>query len=356
MIETAADATHSDEHVPLEEQKLSDWLAVHIPGFVPPMRMHMLSTGRSNIIFEIADADDKHYVLRRPPSGGTAARTHDVIREWKILTALSDTAVPTPPLAAMCESEEVIGAPFLVMGRVGGRPLNFETGQALSASARQRLGSSLADALHTLHGVDVGAIGLGSLRRERSAVDRQVAVWGRRLDTLINVIEPGMHAEMIELASRLVAKQPKSTRTALLHGDFKADNLMVDDDGQVIAVLDWELATTGDPMIDLAWLLVWWGDDIHSGPWLSTPTNDSNQLCSGRTIAQKYLASSGLDTAPLAFYLAFAYWRLSAINLVTRARFTSGAMAGKALDLERMDLQLQWQVAASRKHLEDVTK
>jgi aminoglycoside phosphotransferase (APT) family kinase protein len=351
MLEASSEAMPVSGEVVRDEQKLSDWLTAHIPGLAPPLRTHMLSAGRSNIIYELTDANDRRYVLRRPPSGGTTARTHDVMREWKILQALSDTAVPTPGLAAMCESEGIIGAPFLVMHRVVGRPLNFDTARTLSASAQQQLGTSLADVLHTLHSIDLDAIGLGSLRRERGAVDRQVTLWRRRLDGLIDVIDARTHADMTELGAGLVEKQPKNNQTVLLHGDFKADNLMIDDAGQVVAVLDWELTTTGNPLIDLAWLLVWWGDDIYGGPWLSTPINASRQLCSGRSIAQRYLASAGFDASALTFYLAFAYWRLSAINLVTRARFVSGAMAGKSLDLERMDLQLQWQMAASRKHL-----
>jgi len=340
----------------LNVQALSDWLTSRVPEFTAPARVRMLSAGRSNIIYELIDSNDKRYVLRRPPQGGTAARTHDVMREWRILEALDRTAVPTPPLVAMCESDSVIGAPFFVMAFVDARPLNFETAQTLSTTAQQQLQTSLADTLQTLHSVDIDAIGLGSFRRTRSVVERQVALWQARLDKLVAEIAPDMHTDMTDLGRRLVARQPTAAHQRLVHGDFKADNLMVGDDGHVVAVLDWELTTTGDPLFDLAWLLMWWGDDYYTGPWLSTPTNHDRQLCSGHAIAERYLSVSAVDGAQLSYYLAFAYWRLSAINLVTRARFASGAMAGKSLDMERMDAQLQWQVQASRGHLDANTE
>lgn len=352
LLETVPENAETDLNV----QSLSDWLSSRIPAFTPPARARMLSAGRSNIIYALTDNNDKRYVLRRPPDGGTTARTHDVLREWTILEALSRTAVPTPPLVVMCEADSVIGAPFFVMGYVDAQPLNFEAGQALSMTARQQLLTSLVDTLHTLHSVDIDAIGLGSFRRTRSIVERQVALWQARLDKLGAEIAPAMYSDMTELGRRLVTLQPAVAHQTLVHGDFKADNLMVGDDGQVVAVLDWELTTTGDPLCDLAWLLMWWGDDFYTGPWLSTPINHDRQLCSGHAIAERYLSISSVDGAQLAYYLAFAYWRLSAINLVTRARFASGAMAGKSLDLERMDEQLLWQVQASRGHLDTNTK
>jgi len=351
LVETV---TRAAGEASLDERRLSDWLRRHAPDVDVPVSARMLSAGRSNIIYELTGTDGRRYVLRRPPHGGTEARTHDVLREWKILQALEPTAVPTPPLVAMCETDDVIGTPFFVMEFVPAQPLNFQTARSLDETARKRLSRSLGGALHKLHSIDIEAVGLGSLHRERSVVERQVSGWQRRLDSLADLLSPAMYADMTDLGRRLVATQPESLPQTLVHGDFKSDNLMVDDSGQVVAVLDWELTTTGDPFVDLAWLMMWWGDDIYTGPWLFDPVNKDGRLCSGRDIADEYLKLSGADAAQLPFYLSFAYWRLTAINLVTRARFVSGAMAGKSLDLQRMAAQLQWQVQACRGYLDAI--
>jgi aminoglycoside phosphotransferase (APT) family kinase protein len=330
---------------------LSAWLEDHVHGFTGPARITILSAGRSNITYQIVDAQGAGFVLRKPPLTGYQSGSHNVQRECTIISALRDTAIAVPDIAAFCEEPGVLDTPFFVMNLVPGMPLNHDSARNLNPAARQHAGSSLATTMAGLHGLDIDSLGLGGFRRPKTLVERQISGWSRRLDGLGSAVPTEYQTRMTEIAEELLGRQPAPQRESMVHGDFKADNLMVDESGGVAALLDWELTAVGDPLIDLGWLLMWWGDDVCTGPWLSTPLNQDGTFPSGRHIAAEYAELSGLDITRLDFYIAFAYWRLCAINAATRARFLSGAMEGKELDLDRMDAQLAWQIDASRHHL-----
>jgi aminoglycoside phosphotransferase (APT) family kinase protein len=336
----------------LDVPRLTQWLTDHAPVVRPPVTARVISAGRSNLTYEVTDANATRYVLRRPPAGDLAAGAHDVEREWRILQALAPTPIATPPLVALCADHDVMGAPFFLMRYVAGRPLSLAAAQGMTPHARRRAAEHLTQALATLHSVDIDDAGLASFRRPRNYVERQISGWLRQLDRLGTAIPPDFHIEMTTLGNQLVDARPEPQREVLVHGDFKADNLMIDESGALTAVLDWELSAIGDPLADLGWLLIWWGDDVYEGPWLSTPVNQGRQFRSGTELARTYARHSGLDVTALDYYLAFAYWRLCAINTTTRARFLSGAMTGKSLDVPKINFQLAWQLTAAREHLE----
>ncbi|MCE4265375.1 MULTISPECIES: phosphotransferase family protein [Rhodococcus] len=335
----------------IDLDRITDWIQRNVPAITLPISMSIISAGRSNLIYEVRDSNGIRYVLRRPPLGDGAAGTHDVKREWEILTALKSSPIPTPSLVALCEDVEVLGAPFFLMNFVPGSPLNFDHVQHMTLPARMKVCASMAQALGLLHTLDINQVGLGNFRRPRSYVERQVVGWLRRLDAIGDLVPSAYRARMLTTGNHLVDHRPDAPRESIVHGDFKADNIMLDGNGQVTAILDWELTAVGDPLVDLGWLMIWWGDDDHAGPWLSKPVNNSGQLNSSYAIAELYSAETGIGIDNLDYYKAFAYWRLCAINTLTRARFVSGAMVGKHLDIGIMDAQLDWQLQASQAHL-----
>ena len=313
-----------------EVARLGAWLSSRC-GLREPISVAPIAGGRSNLTSVVTDADGRRVVVRRPPLSGVLASAHDVVREGRIMAALAPTAVPVPGVLAVA-TEEQLGAPALVMEHVEGLVVrDREVAAGLDREARARLAPALAVVLATLHEVDVDAVGLGELARRSGYLARQVARWSRQLeagsDRRIAVLE--------ELAHRLAAAVPEEEQLALVHGDYRLDNLIVDGD-RVLAVLDWELATLGDPLADLGTLLAYWG--VPEGPGRpasvihpALPT--ALEGFSGPSeLVTSYAAARGLDAEDLAErlrpFLAFAWFRIACILEGVRARTASGAYGG----------------------------
>jgi aminoglycoside phosphotransferase (APT) family kinase protein len=304
---------------------ITRWLAERTT-VAPPLTWRLLAGGRSNLTYELTDAAGHRWVLRRPPMAGVVGSAHDVVREFTIMAALSGHDVPLPVMVASCADPDVIGAPFFVMSFVEGitLPDRQSAERDLAPSRRPAVGPRMAAVLAAIHAVPTGLLGAdrpGQGRRGTDYVRRQLVRWTEQLDRLGVRQSPAMRAVL----RRLTEGVPGQREVTVVHGDFRLGNVILTRSGRIAAVLDWELATLGDPLADLGWLLAYWATEplgAHDMP-LPVPT-----LAEGFTprdeVGRHYAAASGRSLADLDFYLGFAFWRLAAIYSGVQARVRSG--------------------------------
>ncbi len=314
----------------LDVVKVGRWLAEHC-GAAPPITVSPISGGRSNLTSVVIDARGQRFVVRRPPLSGVLASAHDVAREGRIMAALAATDVPVPEVLGIEEDPSITGAPFLVTAFVDGEVVRDRaTATALNTIERAQLGPAVAHTLAAIHAVDIDAAGLGSLARRDGYLARQVARWTRQLasgsDRPLAVLDA--------LARDLAAAIPPQVGVALVHGDFRLDNLIVDpSSGTVSAVLDWELATLGDPLADVGTLLAYWGVPATQHGAASVLLDDLPTGLSGFSAPRELVAAyavatdQGVDELAerLRPYLAFAWFRIACILEGVRIRTAAGA-------------------------------
>ncbi len=302
---------------------VTEWFEAHVPGVRPPLAFTPVVGGQSNLTYVVVDQAGGRWVLRRPPLGGVLPTAHDMAREHGVISALYGTEVPVPRAFDLCADESVTGAPFYVMEHVDGVVPRDEATVAASfeEAARARAGYALVDVLVALHRVDPEAVGLGKLGRGHGHVERQLARWRRQWEQSktreLPVIE--------EVHRRLSASVPAQDQVAIVHGDYRIDNLILSPAGEVRAVLDWELCTLGDPMTDLGLLMVYWsepGDETL--PLATTPTHLPG-FPTRAELAAAYARGSGRPADQLDFFVALGYWKLAVILEGVYARFAAGA-------------------------------
>ncbi|MGY1703345.1 phosphotransferase family protein [Geodermatophilus sp. SYSU D00697] len=296
------------------------------------VRIDLIAAGMSNLTYIVTPdggAPGDEVILRRPPTGAVLATAHDMAREHKVISALGPTPVPVPRTLHLCTDPEVLGAPFYVMERVVGLHVvdTIPPGYADEPAQRRQIGEGLVDVLADLHSVDHRAVGLGDFGRPEGFMARQVRRWTKQWDATRDRDRPGLDA----LAARLAETVPATQRDAVVHGDYRLDNCLLDPDtpGRIRAVLDWEMSTLGDPLADLGMLFVYWpqpGEESVAGQSSVTalpgfPTRAD--------VAERYAVRTGLDLADLNWYVGFAYFKFAAIVAGIVARSKAGAMAGK---------------------------
>ena len=312
---------------------VSGWLVDHVPGAVAPFDFLMIAGGHSNLTFKVTGSDGRRFVLRRPPLGHVLASAHDMGREHRIISALRDTPVPVAPAVGFCDDMSVNGATFYVMDFVDGLVLRdrHSSETLLSAGARRRAGESLVDTMAAIHRVDPAAVGLGDLGRHEGYIARQLKRWYGQWNQQKTRELPAID-RVHDALNRLV---PEQGPAAIVHGDYRLDNCMLDAAGEVVAVLDWEICTLGDPMADLGMLMVYWtGPDDEGSAWngsAATAPGFPNRI----DLAERYKRVSGRDTSRLDFYTAFAYWKLACILEGVYARYLGGALG----DRDRSELE-----------------
>ncbi len=308
--------------------RLRPWFAAHVEGADDaPLHAELIAGGRSNLTYAIAQGSST-WVLRRPPLGHVVATAHDMGREFRVISALADSTVPVPRAFAFCDDVEVNGAPFYVMERVDGQILRTPEEMAtLAPEDPRRISHDLVDVLARLHAVDFESVGLGDFGRPDGFLARNVARWGKQWQANKTRELPSLD----EVARRLGVALPESGPPAIVHGDYRLDNTMLaqDDPGRIIAVLDWEMSTLGDPLTDLALLLVYWGTEagpaIASGAGIATVPG----FLSRDEIVERYAQQSGRSVEHLDFYLVFAMYKLAIILEGINARFLMGKTLGE---------------------------
>jgi aminoglycoside phosphotransferase (APT) family kinase protein len=290
----------------------------------PPLRFEAIAGGRSNLTYRVRDAAGATYVLRRPPLHGVLPSAHDMSREYRVISALAGTPVPVPATFGLCQDPAVSGAPFYVMAHVDGIVPRDETvvAASLDEPARAAAAESLVDALVALHAVDPERVGLDQLGRHSGYLERQLARWQRQLSQSRTRPLPALD----EVHRRLAANLPAQVGPArIVHGDFRLDNVVLSPAGQVLAVLDWELCTLGDPLADVGLLLVYWAEPGDQTLPLGAAPTVMAGFPGRAAIVEAYAARSGRDLSQLDVYVAFASWKLAVILEGVVARHATGA-------------------------------
>jgi aminoglycoside phosphotransferase (APT) family kinase protein len=289
------------------------------------MSVSLLSGGSSNLTF-LLTIDEARYVLRRRPVGPSAARAHDMRREFTVISALNKTDFPVPHAVCFCDDTSVVGEPFYVMEFIDGTALHTaEDVATLDVASAGRCSLALVETLAALHAVDPEQIGLGDFGRPHGFLERRIASWLRQWNSVEHRDFPAVQS----LGQQLLGLIPAQSTTALIHGDYRLGNVLFELEPAVelAAVLDWELSTLGDPLTDLAHLLVYWE------PTTGRITHPSQLIAShpgfldGHSMVVRYAQLTGRDISQLPFYMAFEHWRAAIIKdaIYLRAGDTSGA-------------------------------
>ena len=254
-----------------------------------------------------------------------------MVREHRVLSALSPTAVPVPKTRALCTEHDVTGAPFYVMDFVPGHVIRDSASAegALDEAARQRASESLARVLAELHLVDVDAVGLGDLGRREGYLSRQLERWHGQFDKMQPAGSGFERVVLVdELYERLSASAPRQRQTAIVHGDYRLDNTLLGDDGAVRAVLDWEICTLGDPLADLGLLMVYWAEPGDPMTALGPAPTMAAGFASRAELRDWYSERTGRSIDSLDYYVAFGYWKLACILQGVMYRYLGGAAGG----------------------------
>lgn len=314
----------------LDNVRVSRWLVDNIAGLSPPFEFVPIEGGRSNLTYRVIDNAGFTVVLRRPPLDHVLATAHDVAREFKIISAVGKTSVPVPRALGLCLDATVNGATFYVMSFVDGAVLDSPaSAELLPVGLRQTASESIVDVLAELHQVDIDAIGLGDLAKRTGYIERQLKRWSTQWSQSKTREFPA-----VELAERLLRERiPEQIGVSIVHGDYRFGNCLTDvATGSIAAVLDWELCTLGDPLADLGHLGVVWTDPGSGLVRHNDPTGAPG-FPRYDEIVLRYATRTGRDVSNIAFYRAFAAWRLAIISEGVYARYLYGAMGDNNVDL-----------------------
>ena len=330
----------------IDEAKVTPWLEANVAGLVGPVTYDLIAGGHSNLTYKVTDAAGGAFVLRRPPLGQVLATAHDMGREHRIISALGPTAVPVAPALGFCEDVSVNGAPFYVMRFVEGHILrDAATAETvLTPEQRRTAGESLVDVMAEIHAVDPDAVGLGDLGRKEGYIERQLKRWYRQFEQSKLREVP----DVDEVHELLLHNVPAQGPATIVHGDYRLDNCMVDDTGDVNAVLDWEICTLGDPMADLGLLCVYWTDPDDEGAALGVSATTLDGFPRRAELVARYAERSGRDVSQVGYYTAFGYWKLACIVDGVYTRYAGGSM-GASEGFEHFDAQVL-RLAATAKH------
>lgn len=290
---------------------LSDWIRENIRGSRPPFRQHRLVGGNSNVTLLLTSTDGRQIVVRRPPEGGALATAHNVVREARIMSALYPHGVPVPEIFATCEDPQVLGVPFVAMEYVEGVSCHTsaEAG-ATTAELRSSVGPSLARSIAGLHRLNVDRIGLGQLGPREDYLARQLHRWRRQVDADRQRPTP----DIDETWALLLDQLPAQRRVAVVHGDVRLDNCIVSPQGEILAIVDWELSALGDPLADLGLLLAYWAQPEDQIRVLHDPPTVSPGFSSRAEVAAAYLAAADMPPeTDVSYYVAYAWWKIACI-------------------------------------------
>jgi aminoglycoside phosphotransferase (APT) family kinase protein len=318
-------ATISDDLGGYDAPAVTRWIEHNVQRLQPPFTWTRFPTGHSNLTYELEDSDGRRAVIRRPPLGELQPRAHDMSREYRIISALWPTPVPVPEPYAFNPDPDITGAPFYIMGFVPGRALpNREDLERVPVDRRALVSTSHIDALAELHRLDPDEIGLGELGAKEDYLGRQLRAWYRSWTTSAEAAgydDPRLH----EVHDFLDQRKPPQGPARVAHGDFGLHNCLVAEDGHVTAVLDWEVATLGDPLADLVYVI---------NRWTGVP--GLTGYLSPDELVLRYQEKSGINVGNLDYYIAFNYWKSACIIHGVYTRYVRGQKSTHGLDLEGM--------------------
>lgn len=317
----------------LDLDRLRAYLDAERPGMATgPLRGEVIHGGHSNLTYRVTDGRAT-LVVRRPPLGHVLPTAHNMAREFRVISALGPTVVPVPHAELLCTDEDVVGAPFYVMAEVPGTVYRTaEQGAQLGPERATALSDHLIDVLADLHDLEPESVGLGDLGRPEGYLERQLTRWRKQLDASRSRPLEGIE----QLHERLTARVPDSRLPpAILHGDYRLDNALVDEDDRIAAVVDWEMSTLGDPLADLGLFLVYW-DRAVAWPQggLATAVRPDLGFPGAAQLCERYAERRGVDLSDLPWYQAFGYFKVAVILEGIHYRYVAGQTVGP--DFERI--------------------
>ena len=307
----------------LDLVRFTTWFGSACPGEIGgPLTGRLIAGGRSNLTYEVSDGT-RSWVVRRPPLGHVLATAHDMGREHRVITALRDTSVPVPLTYALCTDPDVIGAPFYVMSDVDG--IAYRTADQIAVLGPTRIrgiAERLIATLALLHTVPPAEVGLADFGRPEGFLARQVRRWKKQLDASRSRPIAGID----ELHALLAANPPDGTPPTIVHGDYRLDNVLVGSDDKIAAVVDWEMATLGDPLTDVGLLIVYQTmERLGDGPMASAAPG----YPAVPEVLAQYAAGSGRDLSDLGFYIALASFKAAVILEGIHYRYVHGQTVGE---------------------------
>ena len=308
----------------LDEKRVEAYLKERIPGLEGKMEVLQFPGGHANLTY-LVRFGERELVLRRPPLGPVAPKSHDMAREYKVLRGLEGRFQAAPKAYLLCEDPSVIGATFLVMERMHGVVVRFSVPPEIDRhpDGRRRVSFALIDTMAALHDVDYVEAGLADLGRPEGFVERQVHGWKGRWDRAKHEENPLFE----EMYAWLSSSIPQTTQYSLVHNDLKLDNTMIDPDDpdHVVSVLDWDMTTLGDPLIDLGTLIGYWtqaDDPPERGATASVTAQPG--FPTRREIAERYAERRKLPLDSIRWYEAFAIWKTAVVLQQIYVRYLRG--------------------------------
>lgn len=300
-----------DGPVGIDAVRVTQWFEENLDAVEAPLAFEPIAGGRSNMTYAVTDAAGRRWALRRPPLGKRLASAHDVAREYHIISALQGTPVPVPNGVGLCEEEGVGRDPFYVMDWVDGPILRgrADADRFPGEVDRRAIAERVVDTLIAIHDVDPDEVGLGELGRKEHYVARQLRRWHGQWHM--------QHLHELPLIDqvhdRLLTRIPEQGTATIVHGDYRLDNLILSDSGEVLSVLDWELCTLGDPLADVGLLLVYWSEPGDELIPLFEPVTTAPGFLSRDAVKTLYAERSGRSLAEVDFFVALGYWKLAII-------------------------------------------
>lgn len=295
----------------------------------------LISGGKSNLTYRVS-CDAGEVILRRPPLGHILPTAHDMGREYRVMTALAGTPVPVPRTFHLGGADSPLGASFYVMERVVGHICRnaLAPGYAPTQEGRRKIGDALVDVLASLHTVDPQSVGLGEFGRPAGFMERQLRRWSKQWEASKTVDLPALDA----LRDDLVAAMPEQRASGVVHGDYRLDNTILHptEVGTIVAVLDWEMSTLGDPLADLGAMLAYWSEaddsEVLRRARIMAPLTACEGFPTRAEIVDRYARRTGIDTSDVNWYQAFAYFKLAVVCQGIAARAAGGSMVGGGFD------------------------
>lgn len=312
--------------VPVEA--LSRWAEERLPGH-GPVTVEVLGEGHSNLTFAVGREGAPPYVLRRPPPGPLLPTAHDVLREHRVLSLLQDEPVRVPRVVAACDEPSVIGAPFYVMGRTAGEVVRQSLPGWLDESHRHALGLDLVDTLGEIHRVDPTPLVAAGVGKPEGYLDRQLSRWVAQREGIQQAVAAagGRARDLPDydtVRDWLVAHRPEAVRPGVVHGDFKLDNVILDPaTAQVRVVVDWEMATVGDPRADLGYLLSFWPEPGEEVPLPLSPTQAPG-FPARAELVDRWETATGRSAGDQRWFVALAVWKLAILLEASYHRWLAG--------------------------------
>jgi aminoglycoside phosphotransferase (APT) family kinase protein len=305
----------------IDEVKLGAWMAAHVAGFEGPVAVLKFAGGQSNPTYRL-NAKSGSYVLRRKPFGTLLPSAHAVDREYKVIAGLHPTGFPVAKPYGLCTDDSVLGSWFYVMGMVEGRTFWDGAMPGSNPAERRATYDAMIDTLAALHAVDVEKAGLADYGKPGNYFERQVGRWTKQY----RASETETMAEMEQLIDWLPKTLPAQTRTSVVHGDFRIDNMIFHPtEARVLAVLDWELSTLGDPLADFTYVAMAWVTENGGRSGIMDVNRSTLGIPELDDMVARYCAATGRDGVPdLNWYFAYNFFRLAGIMQGIKKRVIDG--------------------------------